>query len=256
MSLRRQKIERGKWPKVSVVTVCYNAESFLEPTIRSVLGQDYPELEYVIVDGASTDNSLKVIGSFGDQIDQLVSEPDKGIYDAMNKGIQMAHGEYIWFMNAGDEIPTSDTLRNILAQGGDADFIYGKALRVDEQGVERSWHKDTPADGQLNRKSFLQGMVICHQAMILRKAIIPLYDLSWRLSGDLDWVIKSYDLADTHKYVDRYFVRYLDGGVSDTVRKESLRERYQIMKKHYGVLNTWMSHLDIGLRYLKRRRIN
>src|SRR4051812_15125406 len=97
-------------PVVSVITIVYNGGALLEGTIQSVLKQDPTHLEYIIIDGGSKDNTLDVIKKYTDQIDFWVSEPDKGIYDAMNKGLNAATGDYVWFMNAGDHIHGKDVL--------------------------------------------------------------------------------------------------------------------------------------------------
>ena len=110
--------------KVTVITVCRNCASTIEATVRSVLAQDYPDFEYVLVDGASTDGTLEILRKHADRISRLVSEPDRGVYDAMNKGVRLAKGEYLLFMNAGDVFAAGDVLRKVAASA-DADVVYG-----------------------------------------------------------------------------------------------------------------------------------
>src|SRR4051812_1110497 len=98
------------WPVLSVITVVYNNVSHIERTLLSVLDQTYPHIEYIVIDGASTDGTLVIIEKYKDRIAKLISEPDKGIYDAMNKGLAIATGDYVLFMNSGDEIYARETV--------------------------------------------------------------------------------------------------------------------------------------------------
>ena len=100
----------GNSPLVSIITVCYNAEKTIEKTLVSVTSQDYPNIEYIIIDGLSSDNTLDVVGKFKSSIALMCSEKDQGIFDAMNKGMQKATGEYLWFIHADDQIFANDAL--------------------------------------------------------------------------------------------------------------------------------------------------
>ena len=123
--------------KISVVTVCYNAADTIEKTILSVLNQTYHDIEYIIIDGGSTDGTVEIIRKYADKIAYWVSEPDKGIYDAMNKGIEVATGEWINFMNAGDRFYKSDVIKLIFDNMNcydDVDIIYGDSLEEDHYG--------------------------------------------------------------------------------------------------------------------------
>ncbi|ROT05017.1 glycosyltransferase, partial [Muribaculaceae bacterium Isolate-104 (HZI)] len=113
--------------KISVVTVCYNAADSIEQTMLSVLNQSYPYIEYIVIDGGSTDGTVDIIKKYADRLAYWVSEPDKGIYDAMNKGIAAATGSYINFMNSGDSFYDNRVVEAIFKDGCDsADIIYGK----------------------------------------------------------------------------------------------------------------------------------
>ena len=111
-------------PQITVITVCRNSAAVIEPTMCSVLAQDYPRVEYVVVDGASTDGTMDIVRKYSGRIATAVSEPDRGVYDAMNKGLGLAHGDYLLFMNAGDVFAADDVLRKLAAQT-DADVLYG-----------------------------------------------------------------------------------------------------------------------------------
>ncbi len=130
--------------KISIVTVCYNAADQIEETIKSVVGQDYPNIEYIIIDGGSTDGTADIIRKYSDKISYWKSEPDNGIYDAMNKGIRVATGDYINFMNAGDYF-SSDSAVSDMVKGihPDTDIIYGDSTMIDYKGRRKFKASDT-----------------------------------------------------------------------------------------------------------------
>lgn len=239
-------------PKISIITIVYNNVADIEHTILSVINQTYNNIEYIIIDGLSTDGTLDVIAGFSDKIDKVVSEKDNGIYDAMNKGLRLASGDYILFLNSGDELYDRHTLENVLSSADDADIYYGETKLIDEHrkiiGDRR--HK---APDSFSWKSFKYGMNICHQAIYIRRSLVPLYDETYRLSSDIDWVIRAAKQAtkivNTHQYVAKYLV----GGLSQQRHLESLRERYQVLKKHYGFLPNLLNHGIIALRLLLHR---
>lgn len=239
-------------PTLSVITVVYNNVKDIERTVQSVLGQSYPHIEYLVVDGGSTDGTLEVLRTYQDRISQLISEPDAGIYDAMNKGLRLATGDYVLFMNSGDELYARDTVEAVFASARDSDIYYGETELRDEQweplGIRR--HR-TPE--QFDWKSFCYGMNISHQAIYVRRSLAPEYDLQYRLSADVDWVIlaakKARNITNTHLLVAKYLV----GGLSKKRHRESLRERYAILSKHYGALPNFINHVVIALRYLRHR---
>lgn len=244
-----------KSPLVSIITVCYNAEQTIEKTIKSVIAQTYSNIEYIIIDGNSTDNTLKVVEKYNDKISKVVCEKDNGIFDAMNKGIKHASGEYLWFVHADDQIYSDNALE--IAMKVQADFIYGKAILVDENGVERGLEerKPHPSDSTLTWKSFLNGMIICHQAMIVKKDFCPQYVLEYNLVGDLDWAIKI--LKQVNSIVDcgTYLCKFVEGGTSTQHRKASLKQRFNILKSHYGIMQTLIQHIKITFNAIKRRSI-
>ena len=223
-------------PKVSIITITYNAEEFLERTIQSVIAQTYSNIEYVIIDGKSKDGTLKIIEKYRSHIDILVSEPDKGLYDAMNKGLDYATGDYIVFMNAGDKIKDADTLEKTMKGSNFADIVYGLSVNIDEAGNQRPWHKKTPNANQLSAKSFMNGMVICHQCMILKKTCAVKYDFSIKIAADIDWSIRSMKNVKTKHFYNDIFCLFLEGGVSDDKRWKAVTERFQISVKHFGII--------------------
>lgn len=242
-------------PKFSIITVTYNAGNVLEDTIQSIISQTYKNVEYIIVDGGSTDRTLGIIDKYKEHITRWVSEPDKGLYDAMNKGIKMATGDYLCFLNAGDELHEDDTLQQMvhsITSKTLPDVIYGETAIVDEEGhFLRMRRLSTPE--HLTWKSFKKGMLVCHQAFFPKRELADPYDLRYRLSADFDWCIrimkKSKYLHNTHLTV----IDYLNEGMTTRNHKASLRERFSIMCKHYGYASTLLHHAWFVLRLIFKK---
>ncbi len=251
----------------SLITITYNAARVLPPTLESVKAQTYERVEHIIVDGASYDDTMAQVSAYrkesgeaenGHEI-MAISEPDKGIYDAMNKGLAMATGDYICFLNAGDRLPETDTL-NLLAQmaeeSGDGErpaVIYGDTDIVDNDG-RRIGRRHLAAPEKLNWRSFRKGMLVCHQAFYARRDIaqgIP-YDLRFRLSADVDWCIKVMkEAAHRHlslKNAHHVIAHYLQEGQTTLHHQASLNERFQVMRRHYGLATTVIMHIWFVLR--------
>jgi glycosyltransferase involved in cell wall biosynthesis len=239
-------------PVFSVVTITYNASHCLTETILSVLNQSYPAIEYLIIDGASTDGTLDIIRQYEAGISYWTSEPDKGLYDAMNKGLQQATGDYVWFMNAGDKIHSADTLRQIVSllqkETDLPDIIYGETTLMDEKGESLGLRRlRTPEN--LTWKNFRMGMRVSHQSFIVKRTIAPLFDLQYRYSSDFDWCIRCMKEARTIRNTHLVLAAFLDGGLSTIQRKTSLKERYRIMCRYYGKPSTMLLHLWFALRF-------
>ena len=237
---------------ISIITITYNAERWLERTMKSVLEQTCKEYEYIIVDGSSTDGTLDIIRRLESQFEgklSLKSDPDKGLYDAMNKGIARAKGDFVWFINAGDEIYDADTLTHIVAAAkDDTDVVYGKACIVNADGVKVSeHHKPTPPN--LQRKHLLNGLVVCHQAILVRRSIADKYNTDYRICADYDWVVRAVSASKKNAYLDEYVCKFLTEGVSQKQRKRAWKERFCIMCAHFGVLPTLWAHFLIVLKY-------
>ena len=242
-------------PKFSIITVTYNAGAVLEDTIQSVITQTYRNVEYIIVDGGSKDHTLDIINRYREHIHTLVSEPDKGLYDAMNKGIRLATGDYLCFLNAGDELHEDDTLQLMVHSitGTELpDVLYGETAIVDEEGhFLRMRRLSAPED--LNWKNFKDGMLVCHQAFFPRRELAEPYDLRYRFSADFDWCIrimkKSHTLHNTHLTL----IDYLNEGMTTRNHRASLHERFRIMCRHYGYLSTLARHAWFALRLLLKK---
>lgn len=233
-------------PKFSIITVTYNAGKVLEDTIQSVIFQTYRHVEYIIVDGASKDNTLEIVQKYRDRISIVVSEPDKGLYDAMNKGIRLATGDYVCFLNAGDELHENETLQRMvhtLKTSELPDVIYGETAIVDEEGHFLHMRRLSAPD-VLHWKSFKQGMLVCHQAFFARRqlALAHPYDLQYRFSADFDWCIRIMKQAKGLHNTRLTLIDYLNEGMTTRNHKASLKERFRIMAKHYGWVSTLLHH--------------
>ena len=245
-------------PRISIITVVFNGEKHIERTIESVLGQTYKELEYIIIDGKSTDRTLELIRGF-ERINQVVSEADKGLYDAMNKGLNIASGDYVWFLNSGDQIYSADTIELMVGGlDGRPDIIYGGTMIIDEAQNEVGDRRLKPPV-QLSWRSFRQGMVVCHQSIVVKREGAPGYNLEYRLSADIDWAIRAAKDANQIHNSNLVLSRFLEGGLTDHNIKAGLKERFKIMRHFYGLIPTILRHFVFGIRltnfYLKHRRI-
>ena len=244
-----------KQPKFSIITITYNAASVIEPTLQSVLSQTYTEYEYLLIDGGSKDNTVAKAKASGIEFAHIVSERDNGIYDAMNKGIALATGDYLCFLNAGDAFYGPDTLQTIANAATREEFpdvLYGETAEVDDaRNFVRMRRLQAPK--QLTWRSFKSGMMVCHQAFYAKREIAPMYDLKYRLSSDVDWCIKVMKQSKKLVNVNATVVNYLQNGLSLQHHRASLKERFWIMSKHYGFLPTVFRHLWFVIRAVIKR---
>ena len=237
-------------PRFSVITVTYNAADVLEDTIQSVITQTYHHVEYIIIDGGSTDGTLGIVHRYRDRIALVVSEPDKGLYDAMNKGMARATGDYLIFLNAGDSFHEDDTLLQAvhsLAGQELPDVIYGETELVDKEGHFVRMRR-LRAPRQLSWRSFRQGMLVCHQAFWPKASLAPRYDLRYRFSADFDWCIRILKQAKVTHNTRLTLIDYLDEGLTTRNHRASLLERFRIMTRHYGWPATLLLHAWFVLR--------
>ena len=254
-------------PQITVVTITYNAAAVLQRTLDSVLAQSYPYVEHLIVDGASKDETLVMAEQYREESLEkaaahevkVISEPDRGIYDAMNKGLREATGDFLVFLNAGDTLPSTDTLELVMDKADDGvGVLYGNTDIVDDDG-NFLYHRRLQPPERLTWRSFRQGMVVCHQAFYARTEIAKaqIYDLHYRFSADVDWCIRvmketehrQMTLVNLHAVV----ANYLEEGATTKNHKASLRERYLVMQKHYGVVSTFLMHCWFVVRALIQR---
>ncbi len=254
----------------SIITCTYNAESVLQRTLDSVLEQTYSHVEHIIVDGASTDATLDRVEAYKQKSDaedwchevRVKSEPDRGLYDAMNKGIQRATGQYVLFLNAGDTFPSADTLELVAESVGEGEeppaVLYGDTDVVDDEGRFLR-HRRLSPPRRLTWRSFMKGMLVCHQAFYARTDLAKAtpYDLHYRFSADVDWCIRIMRLARRRRLpmrnVGAVVVNFLDGGMTTTNHRASLKERFHVMAHHYGFVPTVIMHAWFVIRSLVKR---
>jgi glycosyltransferase involved in cell wall biosynthesis len=235
-------------PKISIITVVYNGVTLIERTIRSVLAQTYSNIEYIIIDGASTDGTLLLVEEYESKIALIHSGKDEGIYDAMNKGLKDASGDYVLFLNAGDELYSEKTIEDVFKVAINADVYYGNTAIVNDNGDVLGDRRLSPPE-KMTWKSLKFGMCVSHQSFIARRLLCDFYNPSYRISADIDWVInvlkQSDKIVNTHLYISKF----LEGGASNRHRKKALLERFLIMIKHYGFFQTIINHIIILFRY-------
>jgi len=238
-------------PVISIITVTYNACPYLEKTVESVVTQTCREIEYIIIDGKSTDETIDIIKKHSENISFWISEKDNGLYDAMNKGINTATGRYVWFLNAGDILPNKNIacdITEIIKKNNYPDILFGETNLINEQGYVFSTRR-LKAPRELNWKSFRMGMLVSHQAFLAKRSIIPLYDLKYRFSSDFDWCIRCMKKAESVINSNLTLVNYQYEGLTTSNRKASLKERYEIMCKYYGVIPTQIRHIWFAVRF-------
>lgn len=245
-----------KEPLFSIITATYNAADTVGRTLASVDAQTFADYEHIVVDGASADGTTGLVNAAENPARRMISEPDRGLYDAMNKGIATAAGRYLIFLNAGDKFHSPDTLKllaDAVAREDSPGIVYGQTLIVDDAGrTVGERHLRAPAE--LTLKSFARGMLVCHQAFVPLRRIAGFYNLKYRYSADYEWCIRC--LQHSRKNVgltDTYLVDYLSEGLTTRHRLPSLMERFRIMSYYYGFFSTVCRHFGFVVRALRRR---
>jgi glycosyltransferase involved in cell wall biosynthesis len=241
-------------PIFSIITVVYNGESLIDLTIQSVSNQTFTNYEYIIIDGSSKDNTLEIIKQNAKKYPlsiSWISEKDKGLYDAMNKGLRMAKGDFVLFMNAGDCFFDHEVLAKIASKiTPQTDVLYGETMLVDETRKHMGTRTELTVQKlpeKLTWKSMNRGMVVCHQSFLPARRIAPEY-IPNNLSADIDWVIKCLQKADNVANTHTIISEYLMGGLSKQKHKQSLKDRYEILKTHFGFLPNLFNHMLILVR--------
>lgn len=215
--------------KFTIVTVVYNAEDLVEDTIKSVLNQSYKDFEYIIIDGNSKDRTLEIVNKYSNDINLIISEPDGGIYDAMNKAIKLAKGKYINFLNAGDTYINSDVLGKVsdIFTKNDYSLLYGLASMTN--------NNKTYYIGRSN----ISKIKICHQAAFYKTTLhkeYGLYDTSFKIIADRFFFTKIYLKNEPFLFIDEVFVNYLYDGVTHNfpfkrIKEELLMDNYYYKNK-------------------------
>ncbi|MDR6762508.1 glycosyltransferase involved in cell wall biosynthesis [Flavobacterium sp. 2755] len=235
--------------KITVVTVVYNGADIIENTIANLINQTYDNIEYIIVDGGSKDGTQDIIRKYEEKISLWKSEPDKGIYDAMNKAIQLATGDYIYFLNVGDNFYSNKTLENIITQSQYEDVIYGNTC-IKDLNSERI-AKAYPLN--LDWKT----MPYCHQSVLIKRTFLinNLFDLSYKIAADYNQYHELKKSKAVFKFVDETISIYDNSGFSSQNAKQMLNEYIDIsVKNSPGFLKKIKVRLYFFLR-MKLRKI-
>ena len=217
-------------PLITIVTVVFNGEQFLEETIQSVINQTYDNVEYIIIDGGSTDGTVDIVKKYEDRIDYWVSEKDTGIYDAMNKGIKVSTGTWVNFMNAGDKFVNLNVLKNInFNLYNKYVLIYGNKIQENKIIYPMKIHKLE-----------LGEIMACHQSMFFNKAILKNeleYQIKYKIYGDYELVNRIYiKFKYLIKYIDLEIAIFQGGGISSKTSWQKRKDKFIALYEHYGIL--------------------
>ena len=225
-------------PLISIITVSYNAASSIEQTILSVINQTYSNIEYIIIDGGSTDGTIDIIKKYDKKIDFWISEKDKGVYDAMNKGIINAHGKYINFMNTGDTFFNELVISNFVSKANNsATIIYGDTMIYLSKGKFHQKPKDI--------KLINSQMIFGHQATFILTTYHQdnLYDISYKSSADYNFIYQAYNKGVEFQYIPFIVANYNGAeGISKNIFLSKIEDR-KIQKKN--VTKVWILSLYI-----------
>ena len=246
--------------RITIVTITYNAARTLQRTLDSVREQTYPCIEHLIIDGASSDDTVRMTERYKSESPHEViiqSEPDKGLYDAMNKGLQKATGDYVVFLNAGDSLYVPDTIQTVVNVASSRSsalgpqhlpaVVYGDTAITDCEGRFLHLRRHRPPK-VLTWRSFKAGMLVCHQAFYARLDIarqFP-YNLKYRHSADVDWCIRVMKEAERRGLplvnANVIVANFEEGGDTTQHHRDSLWERFYVMASHYGYVQTVLLH--------------
>ena len=233
---------------VTIVTVSYNAAELVDETIRSVLAQSYAPLEYIIIDGGSTDGTVSRIQAYNDRLTCFITEPDQGIYDAMNKAVRLAGGAYINFMNAGDRFHADDVVARVMASGHEGyDFIYGDHIY---ENATNSFHvKTRPLELMWQRISFSHQSLFARRSLLLERP----FDLRWRIVSDYAFYFSCY--AEGCSFLCRDFpvAVFRAGGISDRCFLQRTYERWQVVRRYRNCLGTHAYYIGLLLEHYGTR---
>jgi len=222
--------------KISIITVCFNCEGLIERTIKSVIEQTYTNTQYIIIDGGSTDDTLNVIKRYEDSIDVLLSEIDNGIYDAMNKGLNYATGDLVYFLNAGDYLCNNDVLRNViekLSLNPEIDILHGDYIYYDDISEQRYSGYRAGIPDFIRRGC-------CHQAIFAKRSTFAKcgkFNTDYKIFADFDWLLRVLVKFDQKiSYIGIPIAYYLKGGKSENHGGRYNYERIEIIQKNIDAL--------------------
>jgi glycosyltransferase involved in cell wall biosynthesis len=245
----------------SIITVVFNNLSGLQKTWESIKIQSDSDWEWLVIDGGSTDGTPAYFESLKgtDSRITFISEKDNGLYDAMNKGIRLAKGKYVWFVNSGDLIFDSSILSKLRELTVDSDVFFGETMYINDKGDAIGIRSDVSSrqlPEKLTKYSMLSGMVVCHQSFIVKKSIVSEYNPNYKISADIDWVLHCLEKAQLITNTKLILSKYLVGGISDRHRKNAWKERWNVYVQHFGYTLTIFAHFWITIKYIWWHKIN
>ncbi len=219
-------------PKISIITVCFNAEKTIEATINSVLSQTYKDIEYIVVDGKSTDSTLKIVKKYKIS---FVSEKDKGLYDAMNKGVKIAKGEIIYFLNADDVLKNNKVIEEVAKEFGNNDLVFG-----DVEFFYPKENKTIRIVRKFSKKDLQNGFMVPHQGSFIKKKWLQKhpFNLKYKSSADFDFFCNISKENIKVKKLNKIIAKMIVGGVSSG--SISYKETENIIKKHFGLFQYYV----------------
>ncbi len=233
-------------PQITIITVVYNCIGYIEKTIQSVISQSYPNIQYIIIDGGSNDGTIDIIKKYENKIDKWLSEPDKGIYDAMNKGIIVSSGEWILFLNAGDKFHSKGVLDRISSLLKDCDVLYGNTCIAKDE-VNTIIRKAYPIH--------LDWKVIpyCHQSVFIKRTLLAenLFNISYKIAADYDQYFKLKNIGVYFKLTDEIISIYDNNGFSHHNNNIQLNEYEKIsLENNIGVISIIKIKLYFFLKHI------
>jgi glycosyltransferase involved in cell wall biosynthesis len=238
-------------PKITIITVCFNASRTVEQTLRSVLDQGFPGLEYIIIDGGSTDGTLDIVERYRDSLSVVVSEPDNGIYDAFNKGIRLATGELIGILNADDFYSpwALEKVAKAYAAHRECDVFFGKIAAIDEEN--QRWIVYSLA----SERWLSDRMCLSHPAVFVPKSAYGkygLFDESYKIAGDWDFLLRLYKAGARFCPVDEVLTAFRMSGVSSDLSPRQIREKRKVFKNNLDKSEAFRKILKMQLKYYGR----
>lgn len=228
----------SQWPKISIITACLNSEKTIEDTIRSVVDQTYPHIEFIIVDGQSTDRTLSIIRKYQSHIARVISEPDQGVYDAFNKGIEHSTGDVLYFLNSDDYLTDQWVIEEVAQRFYENDglkIVYGKVKKVDE----KSGFFDIRGQA-MDIDDLKKGKMMPHQGMFVKRELFQKYgsfDLQYKIVSVFDrnilFLLNHFPEAE---FINRVIAVFRIGGISSSLKNKQryIEEHHAILSKYFG----------------------
>ena len=233
--------------KVSIITVCYNSEKTIRDTIESVIKQTYNNIEYIIVDGQSSDCTMSIVNEYKDSIAVVVSEKDRGLYDAMNKGLDLATGDLVGVLNSDDVFFSSGTVQQLVMSASEYDGVYADIGFYDESLTRKTRHYSSKG---FHKAKFARGFMPAHPSCYLKKEVISRvghYSLSYKIAADFDYLLRAFSLPDkSFHYINQEVVKMREGGVSTSGLSANILLNKEIIHscQKNGLSSSWVSVLS------------